>query len=124
MLAEVASLQVRRTVFIPPTLRPAALSVIVGEPDCAQYLPPVFKEVSQKWIPVLVHPPQTIISLPLHTAVGPIRAEGALVMLVAIQLLVTGSYLPPVLSGSPLTKPPQTIISLPVQTAVGPNRAE
>jgi hypothetical protein len=49
MLAEVAPLQVRRTVFIPPTLRPAALSVIglgvgvgVGE-DCAQYLPPVFK---------------------------------------------------------------------------------
>src|SRR6266542_6607417 len=28
MLPEVAPLQVRRTVFIPPTLRPAALSVI------------------------------------------------------------------------------------------------
>src|SRR4030095_14821271 len=106
MLAEIASLQVRRTVFIPPTLRPAALSVIVGEPDCAQYLPPVFKEVSQKWIPVLVHPPQTIISLPLHTAVGPIRAEGALVMLVAVQLLVTGSYVAPGVCGSSSTTAP------------------
>src|SRR4029453_19545885 len=96
MLAEVAPLQVRRTVFIPPPLRPAALSVIVGEPDCAQYLPPVFKEVSQKWIPVLVHPPQTIISLPLHTTVYAFRAEGALVTLVAVQLPVLGLYLPPV----------------------------
>ena len=40
------------------------------------------------------HPPQTIISLPVHTAVCPVRAEGALVVLVAVQLSVLGSYLP------------------------------
>ena len=34
------------------------VSVGVG-PDCAQYLPPVFR----------TYPPQTIISVPLHTAV-------------------------------------------------------
>jgi hypothetical protein len=34
------------------------------EPDCAQYLPPVFKRVKLK-----VSPPQTIISLPVQTAV-------------------------------------------------------
>jgi hypothetical protein len=33
-----------------------------GGPDCAQYLPPVFKEIP-------LYPPQTIISLPVHTAV-------------------------------------------------------
>jgi hypothetical protein len=38
-----------------------------------------------------------IISLPLHTAVWASRAEGALVVLVAVQLLVMGLYLPPVL---------------------------
>src|SRR4029453_5661628 len=123
MLAEVAPLQVRRTVFIPPILRPAALSVIVGEPDCAQYPPPVFKEVSQKWIPVLVHPPQTTISLPLHTAVGPIRAEGALVVLVAVQLSVPGSYRPPVFKLFKKAPPPRRIISLPVHTALCPARA-
>jgi hypothetical protein len=32
-------------------------------PDCAQYLPPVFKELLPS------NPPQTIISLLLHTAV-------------------------------------------------------
>ena len=36
------------------------VGVGVGTPDCAQYLPPVFKKNS---------PPQTIISLPVHTAV-------------------------------------------------------
>ena len=95
---EVAPVQVRRTVSTPFTLRPAALSVIcggvgvgvtvavamavgvgvtvgvgvgvpvavgvgVGEPACAQYLPPVFKS------PKLPVPPQTIISLSVHTAV-------------------------------------------------------
>jgi hypothetical protein len=42
MLFEVAPLQVRRTVFIPPTLRFEALSVN-GAGAAAQYLPPVFK---------------------------------------------------------------------------------
>jgi hypothetical protein len=51
------------------------------------YRPPVFKPV----------PPQTIISLPVQTAVCEFRALGALVVLVAVQLSVLGLYLPPVL---------------------------
>jgi hypothetical protein len=54
------------------------------------YLPPVFKSL------LLSAPPQTIISLPLQTAVCSSRAAGALVMLVAVQLFVLGLYLPPV----------------------------
>ena len=96
---EVAPLQARRTVSTPFTLRPSAMSVIcagvgvgvavavavavgvgvtvgvgvgvpvavgvgVGEPVCAQYLPPVFTYTKFSSIP-----PQTIISLPVHTAV-------------------------------------------------------
>ena len=38
-------------------------------------------------------------------------------VVVAVQLSVPGSYLPPVLKSMPLS-PPQTIISLPVHTAV------
>ena len=53
------------------------------------YLPPVFKSCATS-------PPQTIISLPVQTAVCPTRAAGALVVLVAVQLSVLGSYLPPV----------------------------
>jgi len=64
-------------------------------------------------------PPQTIISVPVHTAVWLNRGEGALVVLVAVQLSVLGLYLPPVLRPEPpVLSPPQTIISLPVQTAV------
>ena len=76
------------------------------------YLPPVFK-----WLGPLVSPPQTIISLPVQTAVCKFRPPGALVVLVAVQLSVLGLYLPPVFKELPLY-PPQTIISLPVQTAV------
>ena len=72
------------------------------------YLPPVFER------PPASIPPQTIIALPVQTAVCKLRAEGALVVLMAIQLSVLGLYLPPVLS----LVAPQTIISLPVQTAV------
>ena len=43
-----------------------------------------------------VDPPQTIISLPVQTAVCIARAAGALVVLVAVQLSVLGLYLPPV----------------------------
>jgi len=50
------------------------------------YLPPLLSP----------EPPQTIISLPVHTAVCPARAEGALVVLVAVHLFVLGLYLPPV----------------------------
>jgi hypothetical protein len=68
------------------------------------YLPPVFRKQQ---------PPQTIISLPVQTAVCDERPSGAFVVVVAIQLSVLGLYLPPVLSN-----PPQTIISLLVHTAV------
>jgi hypothetical protein len=50
------------------------------------YLPPVFDK----------DPPQTIISLPVHTTVFPPRPGGALVVLVGVQLSVLGLYLPPV----------------------------
>ena len=43
-------------------------------------------------------------------------------MLVAVQLLVPGLYLPPVFKRPPGAAPPQTIISLPVQIALGLNR--
>lgn len=93
---------------------PVAVAVGVGvgdEPDSAQYLPPVFKLLP------LPAPPQTIISLPLQTAVWSSRALGALVVLVAVQLSVLGLYLPPVFK-KPVSPPPHTIISLPSQTAV------
>src|SRR4029079_9801028 len=77
---------------------------------CAQYLPPVLKETKKP------DPPHTIISLPVQTAVCPVRAVGALVVLVSIQLSVLGLYLTPPfvrhkIDGHPT--PPQTIISLP-----------
>jgi hypothetical protein len=78
------------------------------------YLPPVFnaKKFSSS-------PPQTIISLPLQTAVCLDRAAGAFVLLVAVQVSVPGLYLSPALNCMKvLSNPPQTIISLPVQTAV------
>jgi hypothetical protein len=70
-------------------------------------------------------PPQTIISPPVHTAVLADPA-GALLVLVAVQLLVPGLYLPPVFKitpGGQQQNPPRTIISLPVQTAVWYTRA-
>ena len=66
------------------------------------YLPPVFVSPTPNW-----YPPQTIISLPVHTAVWPPRPVGALVVLVTVQLSVLGLYLPPVF---PTPCPPQTII--------------
>src|SRR6266853_999625 len=78
------------------------------------YLPPVLK-------PLPLYPPQTIIWLPVHTAVCQNRSVGALAVLVAVQLSVLGLYLPPV--GKPPV-PPQTIIWLPVQTAVWNSQAE
>jgi hypothetical protein len=67
----------------------------------------------------MVPPAQTIISLPVQTD-GQDRAEGAFMVLVAIQLSVPGLYLPPVLKKtlSLSSYPPQTIISLPVQMGV------
>jgi len=81
------------------------------------YVPPVLKYWGGG--PSLSFPPQTIISLPVHTAVCNTRAAGAFVVLVATQLSVLGLYFPPVFDGRPLLLfPPQTIISLPVHTAV------
>ena len=76
------------------------------------YLPPVFKER-----PLLLGPPHTIISLPVHTVVLIYRGVVALVVLVGVQVSVLELYLPPVFKGPPKLAPPQTIISLPVQTA-------
>src|SRR6266404_877500 len=62
-------------------------------------------------------PPQIIISLPVHTALGKDLCEGQ--DAVGAQLSVMGSYLPPVFrSPSAALNPPHTIISLPVHTAV------
>jgi DNA-binding transcriptional LysR family regulator len=65
-----------------------AVAVTVGvgvEPGAAaQYLPPVFRAL------LASYPPQTIISLPVQTAVWDSRAAGALVVLVASQVLVLG----------------------------------
>ena len=71
----------------------AKVGVGVGdEPGAAaQYLPPVFRTL------LLSYPPQTIISLPVQTAVWDARAAGAFAVLVAIQLSVLGLYLAPVL---------------------------
>jgi hypothetical protein len=83
------------------------------------YLAPLFNQ----WLePSKKYPPQTIISLPVHTAVCPVRDVGALVLLMDVQISVTGLYLPPVFNSLSLY-PPQTIISLPVQTAVCSDRA-
>jgi hypothetical protein len=68
------------------------LTVLVASQlsDVGLYLPPVFTPS----LPSL--PPQTIISLPVHTAVCEPRLEGALVVLVAVHVSVLGLYLPPV----------------------------
>jgi len=76
------------------------------------YLPPVLKIFTP------FHPPQTIISRAVHTAVCWNRPAGALVVLVAVQLSVPALYLPPVFKKSWSFHPPQMIISLLVQTAV------
>src|SRR5262245_60715609 len=97
----------------PVCTKERALMLPSCDPDGgAQYLPPVFKKV----LPPT--PPQTIISLPVQIAVWPSRAEGALLVLVAVQLSVCGLYLPPVFKKVLPPTPPQTTISLPVHTAV------
>jgi hypothetical protein len=54
------------------------------------YLPPVLKGGEPP-----TNPPQTIISLPVHTAVCSDRGLGALNLMVVIQLSVLGLYFPP-----------------------------
>src|SRR5947207_7922044 len=73
---------------------------------------------------MLSYPPQTIISLPVQIAVFPLLADGALVMVVAVQLFVVGLYFPPVLKHSVRSAllPPQIIISVPVHAAVWRHR--
>ena len=84
------------------------VGVGVAPPDCAQYLPPVLRTLPTDL------PPQTIISVPVQTAVCCNRATGTLVVLVAVQLSLPGLYLPPVSNKIELVPiPPQTIISLP-----------
>src|SRR5205807_940751 len=84
-----------------------------GGPDCAQYLPPVFVSA------VFPNPPQTIISPPVQTAMWRSRGDGALMVLVSVQVSMLELYLSPVLKNvRPSPVPPHTIISLPVQTAV------
>ena len=68
------------------------VGVGVGVGAAAQYLPPVLTTTAGP----PTAPPQTIISLPVHTPLGASRASGALVVLVAVQLSVLGLYLPPV----------------------------
>jgi hypothetical protein len=86
--------------------------VAVQLSELGLYLPPVVKRLPS-------YPPQTIISLPIHTAVCRDRAVEALVLLVTVHVSVPGLYLPPLFNGIKLSpSPPQTIISLPVQTAV------
>jgi len=95
-----------------------AVGVVVGVgvgPDCAQYLPPVFKS-----LPGSLYPPQTIISVPVQTAVCASRPTGAVVAFVGLQVSALRLYLPPVFKKVGI--PPQTIISVPVHTAVWESR--
>ena len=92
------------------------------------YLPPVLSGVHG----TPLQPPQTIISLPVQTAVGISRAAGASTVLVAVHVSVSGSYLPPSFDGvgdglgacgtmfaaKAELSPPQMIISLPIHSAV------
>src|SRR5438045_8052336 len=72
---------------------------------------------------VTEHVPSVVATPDDHFTVSPdcgMRRAwfGALVRLIAIQLSVPKSYVPPVSNGSKFPNPPQTIILLPVQTAV------
>ena len=62
----------------------------VGPGIVAQYLPPVLNTLTS------LPPPQTIIWLPVHTAVWLFRASGVPTVLIAVQLSLLGLYLPPV----------------------------
>src|SRR5438034_6364554 len=77
------------------------------------YRPPVFK------MQLRLHPepPQTTISVPVHTAVCKPRAAGTSAVLVAVQTSVIGLYRPPLLRFTTLESyPPQIINSAPVHT--------
>ena len=105
------------------TIRPdgaLAVLVLVQLSAAGLYLPPVSKGEGE----IVSRPPQTIISLPVHTTVLAYRPEGTLLLLVGSQVSAAGLYFPPVFEPLQQSTPPHTIISLPVQTAVGRNRPE
>jgi hypothetical protein len=112
--------------YLPPVMKngvglAVALAVAVavavgpGESNGAGGLPPVLKKIDL--LSGRLPPAKMSISLPVHAAACEPRAEGALVVLVIVQLSVLGLYLPPVLKKLP-SYPPQTIISLSLHTAV------
>ena len=70
------------------------------------YLPPVFKEYRS------YYPPQTIISLPVQTAVCSLSASGRVGGAGGCPTVGAGLYLPPVFRSLLPINPPQTIISL------------
>src|SRR6266852_4280811 len=57
------------------------------------YRPPVFQTWTLK--PSVYQPPQTIISVPVQTAVCSKRASGTFTVLVGIHVSKAGSYRPP-----------------------------
>src|SRR5688572_26941651 len=70
-------------------------------------------------------PPQTIMVLPVHTAVWPMRGDGVPAPTdVGVQRSAAGSYRAPVSSWVDPKDPPQTIISAPDHTAVASRRVE
>ena len=74
--------------------------------------------------PVPQHPPQTNISVPVHTAVWFARADGAPTVEMGVHLPVAGLRRAPSLKNVPaLLLPPQMRTSLPVQTALASVRA-
>ena len=78
------------------------------------YLPPVLIEVT-----AIIVPPQTIISLPLQTAVCDCRPVGRVGSAGSCPTVSAGIVSPTGIDRvRPKSYPPQTIISLPVHTAV------
>src|SRR4029079_12803417 len=73
---------------------------------------PAFSELQK------AHPPHTVISAPVQTAVWMSRPDGAFVVLSAFPVSVLGSYVPPLLTSLLPSYPPQTTILLPVQMAL------
>jgi len=87
---------------------------VVQEFNVGSYTPPVLRPLMSSGVP-----PHTIHLLiaAIHCALDSNLAEGAFVVVIAVQESVTGSYLPPVLRPVvPSDVPPHTSISVPVQT--------
>ena len=70
----------------------SAVEVAVHESVLGLYLPPVLLKVYiQVEASMSVAPPQTIISLPVHTALRPERATGASVLVMSDHVLLVAS---------------------------------